>query len=244
MKIFKMLAVAMTAILVLCGCENSLEFVPEDAQIIVYGNTKAVLDSKIWDMLKENKTFQKELMDELKEMLGVKEIDEVSGNIALWADSVEEAEKGKFNAVVVLDEGNAEEIYSAIKKQLKKGAGYVKEEKMDKHDLLVVKNSEESKRTQFSILLVNSRVLHVCFGDTISSVIDNDSDNDTACSIDQDAVFAAAGTPDLWASLIKQSGVGEHVKVKDLGAGIIEFFMTKNEIEVKAKLDISDLEIK
>ncbi|MBE6359808.1 MAG: hypothetical protein E7057_11285 [Lentisphaerae bacterium] len=244
MKIFKMLTVAMTAVLVFCGCENSLEFVPEDAQIIVYGNTKAVFDSKIWDMLKENKTFQKELLENLKDMLGVKEIDEVSGNIALWADSVKEADKGKFEAVVVLDEGNAEEIFSAIKKQFKEQGLDVKESDVDKKDMLIVKASSESKAVMYSIVCVNSRVLHIAMGSEIDAVIDNDSDNDTACSIDQDAVFAAAGTPELWASIVKQSGVEEEVKVKDLGAGIVEVFMTKSEIEVKAKLDISDLEIK
>ena len=110
--------------------------------------------------------------------------------------------------------------------------------------MLIVKSSSESKAVMYSIVCVNSRVLHIAIGSEIDAVIDNDSDNDTACSIDQDAVFAAAGTPELWASIIKQSGVEEEVKVKDLGAGIVEVFMTKSEIEVKAKLDISDLEIK
>ena len=72
MKAFNLICAAFFALLVFCGCsDNSLAYVAEDAEVVLYGNVKSLLDSKVWEIAQKDKNFKKEVLDTLKEIINV-----------------------------------------------------------------------------------------------------------------------------------------------------------------------------
>ena len=117
MKKMKFMLLAVFAAIVLCGCgDNSLEYVEKDAEWVIYGNSKQLFKSKLWDAVEENDQFE-EIKDEFKEQTSL-ELDDIEGNVSFWGtfDSSKNPIPKLRGAVVVLDSRVAEKVFDQIKK--------------------------------------------------------------------------------------------------------------------------------
>ena len=115
-KIMKMLSLAVFAALVLCGCgDNALAYVEKDAEWIVYGNTKELFKSKIWEAAEEH-----DLLDELAEQLELEDLEDLEGNIAFWGsfDPKQHPVPEVDAAVLVLKKNIAKELFDAEEDKL------------------------------------------------------------------------------------------------------------------------------
>lgn len=242
MKAFNLICAAFFALLVFCGCsDNSLAYVAEDAEVVLYGNVKSLLDSKVWEIAQKDKNFKKEVLDTLKEIINV-EPAELSGNFAVWG--VDVLDEGDFKAVVVLDEGNAEDVFKKIAKKAKKtDFTDVEEDEIDECKVItIITGADKAKnikgKVEYSVVLVSDKVLQITVGDEADAIFPADNASETAGEINKDAVLAVAGSPAFFKELAEQN----EIEVKGLGIGVAEVFLTGSEIQVNARIDISDVE--
>lgn len=241
MKAFNLMCAAFFALLIFCGCsDNSLAYVPEKADAVVYGNVEALLNSKVWELAQKDKNFKPVVLAALKEIINV-EPAALSGNFAVWGvDVLGEAE---FNAVVVLD-GNAEEIFNAIAKKAKR-TDYIDVEKGELEGcqmITIISGANKAQnikgKVEYSVVLVDKNVLQITVGDEATALFDNGCDSEIACEIDTDAVLAVAAAPALFEKLAET----QQIETKGVGIAVAEVFLTSSEIELKARVDISDME--
>ena len=223
---------------------NALDYVPEDAEFVVDGNTAMLLDSKPWEYSMQVRDFR-EFIDEFKEELGLDEVDELRGTFAVWGDVPE----GPFSAVIVLENGNAEDIYEMLlDKAEDKSYRRVEEDKVDGCDAFTVYydyDDGDEDNAEFSVVLVSDHVLQLTFGGEIDEIVDNGNDSEIAQEIDRDAIFAVAAGRDMW-DKIERLLRGEDVRGVDMeGLGVvkIEVFADQDEVKVIMTGDISDVEV-
>ena len=120
-KIVTMLSMAVFAALILCGCgdNSALSYVEKDAEWIVYGNTKELFKSKIWEAAEEHDLLD-ELAEQLKKEVGLEDLEDLDGNIAFWGSfgpkqhPVPEVDA----AVLVLKKNIAKELFDAVEDKL------------------------------------------------------------------------------------------------------------------------------
>lgn len=248
MKLLKSMLAAFAVAMLVCGCSKSaLDYVPEDAAIVGYANTKALFDSKIWKVLEENKEFEKEFIKNAVKELKLDEITDISGNLAVWSTGfdAETGEPEDVRAVLILDDNNAEDVFDVIFRGMKKefaDSEYteVKKEDVDDAENAFCVRSSDKKRYKLSVVLVNKKTIYFIIGDE-PEALEKDKKSDIAKSINKDAVLAIATSGSEWSDFAKVMDMED--TIENIGVAKIEVFCTKKEIKVSATVDISDVEI-
>ena len=221
---------------------------------MVYGNTKALLDSKIGDILEDNDVFDSDWMDDLREVFDIDGEQDLSGNISVWADpdDFEDEDGPVINAVIYLDNGNAEDIFDAVRTRSKKNDYFkVKKDVIDGCDVISVYRRGDPEwgypeRLEFSLALVDRNILQLTLLHEIEDIYTPSKSNELARKIDRSAVAAAAGSPKFFRKiwrLVEDENPDMEVDVDGIGAAIVEIFVDDEELEIKGKIDISELEV-
>ena len=217
---------------------SALDYVPEKADFVVYGNTEMLLNSKTWKYSMQIREFR-EFVNEFKDEFDLDDIEDLEGSFAVWG----KIPNGPFSAVIVLDNGNAEDIYEMLlKKSEDESNSRVEEDEVDGCKVFTVYDGDQ---VEVSVALVDDDVLQLAFGNEIDEIVEADGDNEMARAIDRDAVFAVAGSKDLWSKL-ETWARGEGVNGVDFdGLGIVklEVFADDDEVRIVVSSDISDIEV-
>ena len=262
-KIVKTVIIALVAVLALTGlgfggwwayrhffCKNALDYVPEGANYLIYGNTELLFDTKIWQTFSDNKMVKENFIKRLKESLDVDSLEELEGNFVIWGHIPDEPTA----AVIVLDNNNAASIFDTIKKK-NKDNDYLKVEveNVEGGRKLIISYPDYSSydgdgkprkyKADWSLTQIGDDVLQVYFNGEQGKIFEPDGDNKMAKLIDRSAVAAAAVSPQAWDKIeseLKKEGVKDS-GVDRLGYGVVEVFCNKKELKVEARLDISEL---
>ena len=233
MKLFNTMLAAVAMVL-LVGCGDVLDYVPETAAVVAYGNTEAFFDSKIWEIMEKNKFFQKEILPGLKEQLPCKELTDYSGKVAMWFE-IEKGEPKPAGAVIIYDNDIAEDVFNRIRKSFQE-RGKVESVKKDDCEGFEL---HSGRGVTLSMVLVSDNEIHVTFGDN-ARIWNSDGDNDIADEIDRDCVVAIATNGESWKSLFGEDKFD--FDVTSIGIAKLEAYLTSGEIKVNATVDISDVD--
>lgn len=234
MKCWSYLLAAVTMLLLVVGCDSPLDYVPEDADFVIYGNTEALLDSKAWAIMTSSKEF-KENFKELKKAIKVDEDDELSGKVAVWGEFKKDGPVVS-GAVLTLDAGNAESIFKMIKKE---NDEKVKKTEVDDCDALIIKKYDDS--IDFSVVMVDDSTLHFTFGGK-PQIFERDG-NDAADALDKSAVVAVAvkSVGDC-EKLCKDMFGNAAPDLDGIGVAKVEVFADGSEIKASISVDISEVD--
>lgn len=233
MKVFKLMLVSVAIVLLGCGCfEKTLKYVPEDADIVVYLNTTKLYDSKAWELLEDNDVFKKEILNSIKDEIGIKKLEDSPFTAVFWGKMKgEDLDLG--GGVISMKEKDAEDVYEKLAKSFKKQDMHVKKDEVDGCESFSVFASESDKTPQFSVVLVSDKELHFTFKD--DPQIHEKEGCDLAKAIDSSAVIAIATTGHTIEKLSGQDDVG------DVGIVKAEVFCSSKSIKAVIDADISDL---
>ena len=86
--------------------EHALKYVPENAEIVIYGNTKTFFENKLFKIAQENGLIPPEVTNEIKENLGIGKPEELSGSIVFWGNA--DGEMGSAYLLIVFDKALAD----------------------------------------------------------------------------------------------------------------------------------------
>ncbi|MBE6357589.1 MAG: hypothetical protein E7058_10880 [Lentisphaerae bacterium] len=230
MKLFNILSVAAFSALVFCGCSDSpLAYVEKSADKVEYGNTEN-LNSDKGQAAQKQGLIVSDFLKEMKELLGDKEVSKLNFKYAVWSEIGKNKEMEKVGAVIILNEGEAKDLFDDLRKAYRKNEKYqsLKKEKVgdDELEAFAVANDKEGKNIVVSYVLVDDATIHVIYGDD-PKVFKADGDNKFAEMIDESA--------DLAEAYEKES--------KEDGDRIIknEVFFTDEEIKTNKIVDITKI---
>lgn len=88
--------------------DHALKYVPENAEIIIYGNAKTFFDNKLYKIAQKNGLIPTEVTSGIKEALGIGKPEELSGSIVLWGNAKSEMEDAYI--LVVFDNAWADKF--------------------------------------------------------------------------------------------------------------------------------------
>jgi len=148
----------------------------------------------------------------------------------VWSEIGKNKEMEKVGAVIILNEGEAKDLFDDLRKAYRKNEKYqsLKKEKVgdDELEAFAVANDKEGKNIVVSYVLVDDATIHVIYGDD-PKVFKADGDNKFAEMIDESA--------DLAEAYEKES--------KEDGDRIIknEVFFTDEEIKTNKIVDITKI---
>ena len=259
-KIMKMLSLAVFAALVLCGCgDNALAYVEKDAEWIVYGNTKELFKSKIWDAIEEHDLLD-ELAEQLKKEVGLEDLEDLDGNIAFWGSfgpkqhPVPEVDA----AVLVLKKNIAKELFDAeedkltekIKEENKNAEYYrsiLETETIDGCKALVYKIQHKNMDTGtwgnekilYTIVLADKNILQVYPEKEPSALAKPANKNNLAGMIDKNAIAAAAVCGDIVRTGLKQRLGGDAPHIGDI---VLQIRADRKTLSVEGSVDISRID--
>ena len=243
--------------------KNALDYVPENADFVIYGNTHSLFDSKLWEIAEDHKEFNSEILSDLKDALGFSDVKDLDGNFAIWGHAQKDAEAC---AVLVLKKDNAEKIFNAIRSKLKEiysneTYNEVIEKTIDGKSNITAyykypkynasysyssskpAKEEYERKASISVTMVDKNVLQFTFEQEQSTIFKPEKASKAANSINKSTVFAAAASPECFdkiAYLFKEES-GIKTPIDQLGIAVLEVFMSKKEVEIRARVDISDL---
>jgi hypothetical protein len=92
--------------------------------------------------------------------------------------------------------------------------------------------------------MVDKNVLQFTFAQEQSTIFKPEKASKAANSINKSAVFAAAASPECFDTLsdvLKKELDGVKTPLDQLGIAVLEVFMSKKEVEIRARVDISEL---
>ena len=226
MKIFSMVGATVFAALLFCGCgESPLKYVEKSADKVEYGNTEALLSDKGQNALKQG-LIDSVFLSEMKELLGEDKALKLNITYARWSEIGKDKQLEPVGAVIVVNEGGAQELFDDLRKAYRKAEKTVKKEEVgeDKNTAFVVYSDAEGKKIEKAYVLADDDTIHVVYGDD-PKIFKKDGDNKFAEMIDTDATFAGAESKD-------DETIGE-VVVKG------EVFFTDDEIKSNVTNDIT-----
>lgn len=243
MKILNTLLAAVAVVLLVSGCtKKPLNYVPEDAEFVVYSNMEGVLESKIWDALESNKVFSKEVIKSFEKEFGF-DLEDLSGKIVLWGSFKEKGPKPE-GMVVCLNEDEAEKIFKKLRSHYNDKDYYkVKKDDVDDCEAFTVsyKGSKDDDDIVLSVVLVNDKELHFAFEDE-PEIFEKSNKSKLASALDADAVFACATNGEsLYDAFEDIDEDFEADGLEDVGLITFEVFCTKRKITVEANADISEV---
>lgn len=238
MKVLNTMLAAVAIVLLVSGCSKKpLNYVPEDAEFVVYLNAEKALDSKVWEMLEDDKTFSKEVLKEFKKETGISDIEDLAGKAVLWG-RFKNKEPEADGMVIILNEDKAEILFEKLRDKADDNGLTVKKTDIDDHEAIVIYVDENRKKCFGGIVLVSDRELHFTFGEE-PEIFEKTGASKIASAIDSSAIMAVATNGEALDDL-----VGNETDIDNLDdIGIIksEVFCSRNEITVKASADISEL---
>ena len=230
MRIFSSLLAAVAALAVFCGCDHSLDYVPDNANFVAYGNTKALLNTKLWKVVDGKTQISKELVQGLGAVAGIKEIGELSGNITVWGEKPDAPE----GVVIVLDNRKAEELVKEMAAKLKASGQEVKESKIGGCTALVMPSPLGAGN--MTVIAAGKKVLHISLSKESSAAFKKNSGNPLVKAIDRDAVLSVAVSPKLYGEIDKSAAT-----IEGIGISAAHLYINNKEAKLKATLDIRDI---
>lgn len=253
-KIVTMLSMAVFAALIFCGCgDNALAYVEKDAEWIVYGNTKELFKSKIWDAIEANDQF--EAIEEGFETECDLDPEDLDGNIAMWGTIGSNVTPELDAAILILNRENAEEVFNKINKKVEDScvtSSYKKRTlntvTIDGSKAFVIKEQQRNQETgewkKAEIIgtyaLVNNKVIHFYFKKEPRSLLKPVNNSNLAKQIDKDAVAAGAISGDIVRMGLKHgAGIND---VPHFGDIVIQIKADRKTLSVEGSVDISRID--
>lgn len=256
MKKMKFMLLAVFAAIVLCGCgDNSLEYVEKDAEWVIYGNSKQLFKSKLWDAVEENDQFE-EIKDEFKEQTSL-ELDDIEGNVSFWGtfDSSKNPIPKLRGAVVVLDSRVAEKVFDQIKKHCEDKAvsSSYKKEFVEKTTVgncsgIVLKKQRKNQQTNewekatvvMTCVMTNNRTLQFFQEKEPNALWEDDDESQLADQIDQKVIAAFAVKGDMVRAGLKfGAGIEDVPKIGDI---VLQLKASKKKLIIEGSVDISEID--
>lgn len=232
MKCFSYLLAAVTMLLLVVGCDSPLNYVSEDADFVVYGNTQSFFNSKSWKLIRSSKNIEKALED-FKKAINADDDKEIAGKVALWG-MIKDNYPQVSGMVISFDAGNAGKVFKAWEKEVSQSR-LVKEKVNDCEAFIVKKYDGET--IDFCVVLVDENTLHVT--NSNAPQIHEISSNDAAKAIDKSAVFAVA----LKSLEELEKILGQNAPEMDgVGVAKLEVFADGGEVRANISVDISNVE--
>jgi hypothetical protein len=234
MKILCFILIAVTVILPVGGREV-LDYVSPDAKVVLYGNSQAFFLSKVWKILKRNNDFQTEVIPKMMFFVPFKDLSDFSGKFVIWANRSAPASV-VVGGVITFDDAVAAQIFDRIRTlwQIEEKVKIFRQKGRPAFEVI------SNNGMKFSLVLVNSKEIHISAGGPGRIWSAARGKNRLACAIDP--ACAAALVTDgtlLTGKMIPEDKIG--FDVSKIGISKLEAYIGKKQIRINATLDISEV---
>lgn len=257
LKKMKLLLLAMTAAIIFCACDNnSLEYVENDAEWIIYANSSQIFQNKIWSIVEQNDQFR-EQKEEFEKSTSLT-LGDLDGNVTFWGifESSKDYDPQLKGAVLVLNKHTAgtvfEQIKVSIEKEISQTTGQNTRRSLDRvtiddcSAIVLKKQTMDHSISDWSkpdvimtCVMIDSQTLHFYWMTEPQDLWEKRLRNPLAKQIEQDVIAAGAIDGEaIRTGLRFGAGIKEVPRTGDV---ILQIKSDDKKFIIEGSIDISDI---
>ena len=215
-----------------------LDYVPANAECVLYGNSQLFFLSKVWKILRKNKDFQSEIVPKLTFVIPFKELSEFSGKVVAWSCDLS-SKTVPTGAVIIFDSGIAQKVFDRIRNifQLEGVKGNIWSGRKNGCPAFEASVGRDCK---LAMVLVSNKEIHIALDNGLSIWKAVKKDNALVAAIDPACAAAITVSGESVKKILPRDEVGFEIS-KDVLVKM-EAYIGQKKIRFNTTIDISGIE--